>query len=72
MDINKVIVPERKLRGRQLRIMRVNSGLTQIGLANISTISQKTISKIERGLVSWSIDTELIFTYAINNFLQSA
>lgn len=68
MDINKIIESDRKRRGRQLRILRLTTGLTQVGLYNLCGVSQKTISKIERGIVSWSIDTELVITYAINNW----
>lgn len=64
------ILRERKQRAYNLKDLRLNSGLTQIKLSELSGLSQCAISKLERGNVSWSIDTELIYTQTIYKFLQ--
>lgn len=66
MNISK----QRKERSIRLKLLRLNSGLSQMGLASVSGLQQCTISKIERGETSWSIDTELIYITAIADFLN--
>ena len=55
------VEPIRKRRSRELRLMRVDCNITQVQLSALSGLTQSTISKIERGIVSWSIDNEIIY-----------
>lgn len=62
---------ERKERASNLKDLRLSTGLTQIKLSELSGLKQCTISKLERGNVAWSIDTELIYTNSIYKFLNN-
>lgn len=41
--------------GRQIRVMRVSRGLTQIDLSELSGVSQITISHLENGSTSGEV-----------------
>ena len=60
-DNDMDVEPIRKRRSRELRLMRVDCNITQVQLSALSGLTQSTISKIERGIVSWSIDNEIIY-----------
>jgi len=54
-----VVVQSAKTLGRALRDARRDGGLTQQQLATLTGIAQPTISKVERGVSSASLDTLL-------------
>lgn len=57
----------RKRRANELKNFRLETGLTQLKLSELSGLTQSTISKIERGIVAWSIDNELIYFETLKN-----
>lgn len=54
-----IVVQSAKALGRALRDARRDGGLTQQQLATLTGIAQPTISNIERGVSSASLDTLL-------------
>lgn len=64
------IEPIRQRRSRELRLMRRDCGISQTKLSSLSGLTQSTISKIERGLVSWSIDNEILFYETLKNLID--
>lgn len=64
------VEPIRKIRSRELRLMRVDCKITQVELSTLSGLTQSTISKIERGIVSWSIDNEIIFYESLKKYIN--
>lgn len=64
------IEPLRKVKSRQLRLFRIECNVTQVQLSALSGLTQSTISKIERGLVSWSIDNEIIYFETLKKYVN--
>lgn len=64
------VEPIRKKRSRELRLLRVDCKLTQTELSTLSGLTQSTISKIERGIVSWSIDNEILYFETLKNYMN--
>lgn len=64
------VEPFRKLKSRQLRTLRIECGVTQVQLSTLSGLTQSTISKIERGIVAWSIDNEIIYFETLQKYLN--
>jgi transcriptional regulator with XRE-family HTH domain len=64
------VEPYRKMRSRELRLMRVDCKITQVQLSALSGLTQSTISKIERGIVSWSIDNEILYFETLKKYID--
>jgi len=65
------VEPFRKLKSRQLRLFRIDCKVTQVQLSLLSGLTQSTISKIERGIVAWSIDNEIIYLETLKKYMNS-
>jgi DNA-binding XRE family transcriptional regulator len=68
IDVKK----ELQVRAKALKMSRINCELSQSQLSQLSGICEKTISRMERGLSFWRIDTELILMKVINEQLNAA
>lgn len=55
----------RKEFGASLRAARVNAGLTQSDLAEVTGVEQKYISRIENGAVNMTLDTMAVLAKAL-------
>lgn len=58
----------RKERANELRNMRVEAGLTQTKIFELSGLRTNTIRAIENGDRSWNIDSEIIYVKTILKF----
>ncbi len=63
------VEPIRKIKSRQLRLFRIECRVTQMQLSKLSGLMQSTISRIERGKVSWSIDNEIIYMETLRKYI---
>jgi DNA-binding XRE family transcriptional regulator len=63
------VEPIRKIKSRELRLFRIECRVTQVQLSKLSGLMQSTISRIERGKVSWSIDNEIIYMETLRRYV---
>lgn len=55
------LVQKRKLRGQQLKKLRIEKNVSQNELVVRSGLAWPTITRIENGTAGWSIDSELLY-----------
>jgi len=66
MDIVRI----RRLKALLFISKRKEAKLSQEQLAELSGLRQATISKMERGLVAWSVDSEIILMETLRKYNQ--
>lgn len=58
----------RKQKSDELRLLRLATRMSIKDFSKVAGISAFTISCIESGKRSWTVDTEIIYRFAINNY----
>jgi DNA-binding XRE family transcriptional regulator len=54
-------------RGLELKAFRLEVGLTQLKLSELSGLTRSTIIKIETGLIGWNVDSEILYFETLKN-----